>query len=63
MFAWEEDQVSQLLETISNRRIEPEIGDKWVWNDRETIGFSVKSSYRLLMGEGGEKVSRFYNSF
>ncbi|XP_068477289.1 uncharacterized protein [Phaseolus vulgaris] len=63
LFAWEEDQVSQLLETISNRRIESEIGDKWVWKDRETTGFSVKYAYALLVGEGGEEDSRFYNSF
>jgi len=63
LFAWEEDQVSQLLETISNRRIESEIGDKWVWKDSETTMFPVKSAYGLLKGEGEEENSRFYKSF
>jgi len=63
LFAWEEDQVSQLLETISNRKIESEIGDKWVWKDSETTLFSVKSAYGLLKGEGEEENSRFYKSF
>jgi len=63
LFAWEEDQVRQLLETISNRRIESEIGDKWIWKDSETTIFSVKFVYGLLKGEGGEEDSRLYKSF
>jgi len=63
LFAWKEDQVSQLLEIISNKRIESEIGDKWVRKDSETIVFSVKSAYGLLKGEGEEENSRFYKCF
>jgi len=57
------DQVSQLLETISNRRMESAIGDKWVRKDSETTVFSVKSTYGLLKGEEEEEDSRFYKSF
>jgi len=35
LFSWEEDQVSHLLEMISNKRIELEIVDKWVWKDNK----------------------------
>jgi len=60
-FAWEEDQVSQLLETISNKRPKLETVGRWVWKDRESASFSVKFAYGLLRGEGVEENSRMYN--
>ena len=61
MFAWEEEQESQLLEMISNKRLEMETVDKWVWKDSESTKFSVKSAYGFLRGEGSEEDSRRYN--
>jgi len=63
LFVWEEDQVSQLLETISSKRLQSEIGDKWIWKDSETTVFSVKFAYGLLKGEKGEEDSRLYKFF
>ena len=59
-FTWEEEQARQLLEKISNKRLKLEIGDRWVWKDSETEGYSVKSAYEILRGERGEEDSRLY---
>jgi len=63
LFAWEEDQVSQLLEIISEKKLEVESKVRWVWKDSETTTFSVKSTYRSLRRDGEEEVSRLYNFF
>jgi len=61
LFAWEEEQESQLLELISNKMLEMETMDRWVWKDSESTEFSVKSAYGFLRGEGSEEVSKRYN--
>ena len=63
LFPWEEDQVSQLLEMISNKMPEMETTNRWVWKNSKTTAFSVKFTYGVLRGENGEEDSRMYKFF
>jgi len=63
MFAWEEEQESKLLEMISNKTLEMEIVDRWIWKDSDSTEFLVKSAYGLLRGEGSEEDLRRYKFF
>jgi len=48
---------------ISNKRLELDTTDKWVWKDSESATFLFKSAYGLLRGEGGKEDSKMYNFF
>jgi len=63
MFTWEEEQENKLLEMISNKRLEMETVDRWVWKDSDLTEFSVKSAYAFLREEGSEEDKRRYKFF
>ena len=48
---------------ISNKTLEMETMDRWVWKDSDSTKFSVKSAYGFLRGEGSEEDLRRYKFF
>ena len=63
LFAWDDLQVSQLLDVILSSYPSVEFEEKWVWKDVESEVFSVKSTYTVLKGETEGENSRLYNFF
>jgi len=63
LFEWEENQVSQLLEEVHGLSLVMEKENKWVWNDDESIEYSVNFAYSFLRGAEEGLAKRLYSSF
>jgi len=58
-FSWEESQVCQLFEVVSNKSLALETENRWVWKGYESAEFSVKFAYGLLSRGMFEDVQLF----
>jgi len=68
LFVWECSLVDLLMQSLENKRLTREGGvkaDKWIWRYVDSMEFSVKAAYLVLLGEenveGEEVFASFWN--
>ena len=47
-FEWERNQEQQLMQLLGEQRVRVDKEDSWFWKDKETIVFTVKSTYKIF---------------
>jgi len=48
MLEWERIQEQQLMQVLGDQRVKLEKEDSWVWKDKWSAVFAVKSAYKIL---------------